>query len=432
MSTIEADRPSQGTVEMARLGGEPVQGWAVEVQDDSGSRRVAIAGPRVTAGSGAGAEVVVRDAAVSARHVALLPSAYGVGIEDLGSKNGTFVGGARVAHARGDAGTTIVIGRSSLTLRPIGTEDTAGDDGEPLASLAGGSTAMRRIAARVRRFASHRVPVLVLGESGTGKELVARALHSEGARKKGPFVAINVASLPRELVESEFFGHERGAFTGAVARRAGAFHEADGGTLFLDEIGEMPLDAQPKLLRALDGYDVRAVGATGKGRAPDVRIVAATNRALGDRVNNGEFRLDLFHRLSVFQIELPALRERRGDIGPIARAILASAPPELACPTLTSRALARLVAYEWPGNVRELRSVLYRAADLASGAKAIEVTHIDEAIGGFDASRSAPVQRSQARAFLQLHKGNVTAAARAAGLPRTTFRKRLAEESDDE
>src|SRR5271156_3983666 len=171
---------------------------------------------------------------------------------------------------------------------------------------------MRRLADQVRRLAQHALPVLIAGESGTGKELIARALHQEGPRREKPFVAINVTALPRELVESELFGHERGAFTGAHARRLGAFAEAEAGTLFLDEVGDLPLDAQPKLLRALDGYEVRRIGATGRGRVGDVRIVAATNRLLARRVEEGDFRRDLFHRLSVFTVTLPPLRERRG------------------------------------------------------------------------------------------------------------------------
>jgi DNA-binding NtrC family response regulator len=291
--------------------------------------------------------------------------------------------------------------------------------------VAGGSIAMRRMAARVKRFASHGVPVLVTGETGTGKELVARALHAEGPRARGAFVALNVASLPRELVESEFFGHERGAFTGAVSRRDGAFLEADGGTLFLDEIGDLPLDAQPKLLRALDGYEVRGVGATGRGRAPDVRIVAATNRALAERVEEGEFRLDLFHRLSVFTVTLPPLRERRGDIGPIARMLLEGAPAGLGARALTPRALARLVAHEWPGNVRELRSVLYRASDRARMAQVIDVEDVDDALRTREVAPALEMRPEHARALLAEHAGNVAAAARAAGMPRTTFRKRL-------
>jgi DNA-binding NtrC family response regulator len=423
MSKIERDRPSAGTLEIAVF--HRTHTWAAEIQDDAGTRRVMLAKARVIVGSSPQADVVAADATVSGKHLALGVAPGGVLIQDLGSKNGTFVGGARVTEARGDTGTTVLMGRSTLTLRAVGPEDAPDEEAEPLDGVAGGSLAMRRIAGRVRRFASNALPVLVTGETGTGKELVARALHTEGPRAPGPFVALNVASLPRELVESELFGHERGAFTGAVSRRLGAFAEADRGTLFLDEIGDLPLDAQPKLLRALDGYEVRRIGATGRGRVGDVRIVAATNRMLAKRVEEGEFRRDLFHRLSVFTVNLPPLRERRGDIGPIARALLASAPHGVTARTLTPRALARLIAHDWSGNVRELRAVLYRASDHAQRARAIDLLDVEEGLRVERDEAPVVVQTDEARALLNEHRGNVTHAARAAGMPRSTFRKRL-------
>jgi DNA-binding NtrC family response regulator len=428
MSMSDGDRGSQGTIEIARLGGGRAPEWSVEVQDEAGTRVVPLSRAESVVGAASAADVAIVDATVSSRHLALAPTANDVMIRDLGSKNGTYLAGARVGEARAEAGTTIVIGRSSLTLRAGREADE--DEAEPLAALAGGSVAMRRVAAKVRRYADHGLPVLVTGATGTGKELVSRALHDEGGRAAGPFVAVNVASLPRELVESELFGHERGAFTGAVARRLGAFHEAEGGTLFLDEIGDLPIDAQPKLLRALDGYEVRTVGGSGRGKAADVRIVAATNHSLKDRVNEGKFRLDLFHRLSVFRIELPSLSDRPGDIGPIARALLAKAPRTLGTRGLTPAALSRLAAHAWPGNVRELRCVLYRASDLARGARWIDTLHIEEAIGAEAKTVSVgPVSSGIAKALLAEHGGNVSAAARAAGVPRTTFRKRLREEA---
>ena len=434
MSTIEADRPSGGTLEIAVF--HRTHAWAAEVQDDVGTRRILLTKPRVLCGSSPDADIVVTDPTVSGKHLVLGVSGSGVTIADVGSKNGTFVGGARVTEARGDAGTTILLGRSTLTLRAAKGDEDLGEEGEPLQGVAGGSLMMRKIASRVRRFAGNALPVLVTGETGTGKELIARALHTEGPRGQGPFVALNVASLPRELVESELFGHERGAFTGAVSRRLGAFTEADGGTLFLDEIGDLPLDAQPKLLRALDGYEVRRVGATGRGQVGNVRIVAATNRMLAARVEEGAFRRDLFHRLSVFTVSIPPLRERRADIGPIARALLAGAPDGLAPRALTPRALARLMAHDWSGNVRELRAVLYRAGDharetrgkggdLNAAARVIDLEDVEDALGVEEQRGKIILDQSEANALLTEHKGNVTQAARAAGMPRTTFRKRL-------
>jgi DNA-binding NtrC family response regulator len=287
---------------------------------------------------------------------------------------------------------------------------------------------MRRIAAQVHKLAPLRFPVLVCGESGTGKELVAHALHTLSPRKHRPFIAINVTSVPRELVESEFFGHERGSFTGAVSRRRGAFEDADGGTLFLDEIGDLPADTQPKLLRALDGYGIRSVGATGSATHRNARVIAATHASLRDRVNAGDFRRDLFHRLEVFTVVLPPLRERRGDIGPISRALLRAMEPDVGQKELTTAALARLVSEPWPGNVRELRNALVRASAIAI-SETIDEVDVDAAIGArvvaYDGQPPRELTPELAQTMVHEHRGNVSAAARAAGFPRTSFRKVL-------
>jgi two-component system NtrC family response regulator len=234
-------------------------------------------------------------------------------------------------------------------------------------------------------------------------------------------------------VESEFFGHERGSFTGAVSRRRGAFEDAEGGTLFLDEIGDLPLEVQPKLLRALDGYGIRSVGATGTATHRDARVVAATHAALREKVMTGDFRRDLFHRLEVFTIPLPPLRERRADIGPIARALLRAMQNDIGPRELTSAALARLVSEPWPGNVRELRNALVRAASTAR-TEAIGSADIDAALGHSVSASSAPVASmltpELARLIVREHRGNVSAAARAAGWARTSFRKLLARRGD--
>ena len=233
-----------------------------------------------------------------------------------------------------------------------------------------------------------------------------------------------MTTLPRELVESELFGHERGAFTGAVTRRVGAFTEAAGGTLFLDEIGELPIDAQPKLLRALDGYEVRRVGAPGSGRRANARVVVATHVALQDSVLRGAFRRDLFHRLEVFIVDVPPLRERPGDVNPIARLLLAQMENEIGRRELTPAAIAQLAAHDWPGNVRELRNVLCRAADQARAARWLDAAVIDRALRK---SRKVVVEltRETAKDCLERHNGNMSAAARSAGVARTTFRKAL-------
>jgi two-component system nitrogen regulation response regulator GlnG len=282
---------------------------------------------------------------------------------------------------------------------------------------------MRRLADQVRRLAMHALPVLISGESGSGKELVARAIHQQGPRRPQPFVAINVTALPRELVESELFGHERGAFTGAHARRLGAFAEAEGGTLFLDEIGDLPLEAQPKLLRALDGYEVRRVGGAGAGKRPDVRVVAATHAPLENRVAAGDFRLDLFHRLECFVVHVPPLRQRRGDVAAIARELLKQIAAQVGPRSLTPAAVARLAVHDWPGNARELRNVLCRAADATARGTNIDAEDVDRALRPHAQRRAVPPTPDLARALLREHGGNVSAAARSAGVPRTSFRK---------
>lgn len=420
---VPPDRQSQSTIEIACF--DRAHAWCIDLQDDAGGRRVPLQEGRIVVGTSSRADVVVDDPTVSSFHCALTIVGGGIAIEDLASKNGTYVGGARVKDARAGLGTCIVMGHSTIVIgAQFHDEPEEEEDVAPLAGIAGGSTAMRRVAARVRRLSHGTLPVLVTGESGTGKELVSRALHDEGPRVDMPFVPINVAALPRELVESELFGHERGAFTGAVSMRPGAFTEAEGGTLFLDEIGDLPIDAQPKLLRALDGHEVRRVGTTGGGKKSSARIVAATNAALRDKVAQDAFRLDLFHRLNVFVINIPPLRARRGDIAAIAKEILKQSPNELGQRELTSRALARLSAHDWPGNVRELRSVLYRALDGARGARAVDAADIERAIQG-EGPMPIALRPPEAQALYEEHGRNLSAAARAAGMPRTTFRKLL-------
>jgi transcriptional regulator with GAF, ATPase, and Fis domain len=421
--SIEEPCESVSTLEIAQT--ERDGGWVVEVQDETGSRRVSLSGNRLVAGTSRSADLIIRDPSVSSRHCALTPVGTAVAIEDLGSKNGTYVGGARVREAWGQAGAAVTIGRSTLVLLQVDALEPTDVPGPPLEGVAGASTAMRRLADQVRRLARHTLPVLVAGESGTGKELVARALHAEGPRRTRPFVAINVTALPRELVESELFGHERGAFTGAHVRREGAFAEADGGSLFLDEIGDLPPEAQPKLLRALDGYEVRRVGSTGAGHRADVRVIAATHALLEQRVARGDFRRDLFHRLECFVISVPPLRERRGDIGTIARELLRQIAPDIGPRELTSGALARLSAHSWPGNVRELRNVLCRAADTSFASARIEAEGIDKAIRRDAPAIAKCVTSQRARELLRQSAGNLSAAARAAGMPRTSFRKLL-------
>ena len=235
-------------------------------------------------------------------------------------------------------------------------------------NLVGQSARLSRIVDEIDVVAPTEASVLILGETGTGKELVAREIHVRSARKDGPLVRVNCASIPRELFESEFFGHVRGSFTGAIKDRAGRFESAKGGTIFLDEVGEIPLDIQNKLLRILQEKRYERVG-DDQTRHADVRIVAATNRDLKKAVVAGRFREDLYYRLNVFPIQVPPLRERMEDIPLLAIHFVELAARELKCakPRLTRASVIQLQSYDWPGNVRELRNVIERAVILACG-----------------------------------------------------------------
>jgi two-component system response regulator PilR (NtrC family) len=235
-----------------------------------------------------------------------------------------------------------------------------------LAQLLGKSRAMQKVFELITKIHSVKTSVLITGESGTGKELVARALHSEGVRAKLPFVAVNCGAIPEELMESELFGHRRGAFTGAIAEKSGMFQEAGGGTLFLDEIGELSLGLQVKLLRALQERKVKPVGATEEVEV-DVRVIAATNRDLETEVSRGAFRADLYYRLNVIELRLPALRHRREDIPLLADHFLRRFSAEhRRTARLSAEAMRRLESYEFPGNVRELENIIERAIALSS------------------------------------------------------------------
>ncbi|MFO1256380.1 MAG: sigma-54 dependent transcriptional regulator [Sphingomonadaceae bacterium] len=331
-----------------------------------------------------------------------------------------------------------------------------GEEDAPVAGLplVGRSAAMQAVYRMITRVLRNDLTVLVLGESGTGKELVAEAIHQLGHRKSGPFVAVNTAAIPADLIESELFGHEKGAFTGAVARHAGKFEQAQGGTLFLDEIGDMPLEAQTRLLRALQSGKIRRVG----GREDvgiDVRIIAATNRDLEPMIAAGTFREDLYYRLNVVPITLPPLRERSDDVPALARHFLVQAAGEgLPRRRLSDDAATLLSAQPWRGNVRELRNFIYRLALLAredlvdaEGLEAIMTSkanaaeHTDQAaldaavVGWLNESRPAAGQVYDAAlaAFerplfveaLRLTGGNQLRAAQHLGINRNTLRKRL-------
>jgi two-component system, NtrC family, response regulator HydG len=310
--------------------------------------------------------------------------------------------------------------------------------------IVGSAPALREALHLLGRVAPTDVTVLILGESGTGKEVFARALHEGSRRADRPFIALNCSALPADLIESELYGHVRGAFTGADRDREGLFAAADGGTLFLDEVGELAPPAQAKLLRALEERRITPVGST-REVAVDVRVLAATNRRLDELVGAGSFRDDLLYRLSVVQLNLPPLRERREDVAALATHFIAHFAERHArsARPLSEPARQALLAYDWPGNVRELRNVIERAVVLAEG-EAIEphdlpatVSRSNAAIGPVDAALAAlPYSDARARALeafersflaasLERHGGNVSATARALGLHRQSLQKML-------
>jgi DNA-binding NtrC family response regulator len=310
--------------------------------------------------------------------------------------------------------------------------------------LIGSAPAMREVYRLIGRAARTDVTVLITGESGTGKELVARALHDESSRSRAPFIALNCAAIPDELVESELFGHVRGAFTGADRDRAGVFEAAGSGTLFLDEVGELSEAAQAKLLRAIEERRVTRVGATSEIPV-DVRLIAATNRSLEAASGSGAFRADLRYRLSVVGIELPPLRERREDIVPLALHFLNhfAARHDIPPRPLSEAARRALLAYDWPGNVRELRNAMERAVVLAEG-QSIDAGDLPAALAGsatplrpadaalaelsYSDARNRALEgfeRSFLAAALERHGRNVSATARALGVHRQSLQKML-------
>jgi transcriptional regulator with PAS, ATPase and Fis domain len=294
---------------------------------------------------------------------------------------------------------------------------------------------------KARRVLPHAdVTVLITGETGTGKELLARALHEGGPRVDGPFVAVNCAAIPSQLLESELFGHERGAFTDAHQAKRGLFEEADGGTLFLDEVGHLPLPLQGKLLRALEEKRIRRVGAT-ESRSVDVRIMAATHVDLAGAVRRGEFREDLFYRLNVVSLELPPLRERGGDVELLAEAFMAvlAARYRLPPPELTANVRAALRAHAWPGNVRELRHAIERALLLSEQGtiNPAELLPQGRAAPAQSHGPSGPATLAQVisaavEAAIARHDGNKSAAARELEISRQRLQRILDHADDDD
>jgi DNA-binding NtrC family response regulator len=389
-------------------------------------RRIRLPPAPLTIGSAADNDLVLDDPHVSGKHALLAPVDGGFELRDLGSTNGSFVQGVAVSSAQLQPGVLITLGTTMLRFEGA-RSDTEGDGPTHFGDAIGTAPAMRRVFDLLSRLAPSELTITLIGETGTGKDVLARAIHAASPRHDRPFVVFDGGAAAPNLIESQLFGHERGAFTGATDEHAGAFERANGGTLFLDEIGELPLELQPKLLRVLEQRRVARLGSTGE-RPVDVRIIAATNRDLEREAAAGRFRHDLFFRLGVAVVRLPPLRERPGDLTAIIHHLCA----ELGGVAVSPDALAVLESYDWPGNVRELKNVLMSAVAVSDRAilqpkdfLLFEGRRVAPAPGTSLAGRTLEqIEAAAIRQTLAALDGNKTQAARALGIaPSTLYAK---------
>jgi DNA-binding NtrC family response regulator len=392
-------------------------------------------------GTAAGNCLVLTDETVSRHHCVVTATPLGYLIRDLGSTNGTQLSGYRIESAYLKPGALIRVGETTLRFDSLDEEiHEPLSEGDRFGRALGRSSAMRRIFAILPRIAASESTILLEGETGTGKGLIAEAIHAHSPRQKGPFVVLDCSSIPPTLIESELFGHEKGAFTGAHTARHGAFEAARGGTVFLDEIGELPIEMQPKLLRALEERLIKRIGSQDVVRL-DVRVIAATNRDLRQEVNRGTFRSDLFYRLNIVKLRVPPLRERREDIPLLIEHFYEQYvtsgdrhPP--------AEMVGALVRQDWPGNVRELRSAVERAVLMddpelwheIQGAPIAQPAAPAAAPADFDPAMSfrgakeravARWEREYVRELIRRAGGNLSRAARSARMDRNHLRELL-------
>jgi DNA-binding NtrC family response regulator len=396
---------------------------------------------RMRVGKDAANDLVLADRTVSRHHFEVQWTDKGYLLVDLDSTNGTYLDGQRVERAFLHEGTRIQVGSTVIEFSAREEDVEVEPDREGhFAGMVGKSMRMRQIFGLLRKVAPMDVSVIIQGDTGTGKELAARAIHDHSPRKPGPFVVIDCGAIPENLIESELFGHEKGAFTGAHQSRPGAFERAQGGTVFLDEMGELQLDLQPKLLRVLENREIRRVGGE-KTQSVDVRVIAATNRDLVKEVQEGRFREDLYFRLSVITVQLPALRQRREDIPFIVKNALQD--PEVVArygvKRFSPEAMKVLTDYTWPGNVRELLNVVSHAVTFSEGPD-IQPEHLPARVSGQEA-RSAlafnehlsfkeakeqlleTFERQYLASVLTRCDGNISRAARESGMHRKSIER---------
>jgi transcriptional regulator with PAS, ATPase and Fis domain len=400
----------------------------------------------VLVGSGSSCDMRLADRRASRQHVELRAEAVGVRVIDRESRNGTHFCGARIEKLLLTSDAMITVGDTSLAIKlltqpldvPLSSRTAFGD-------AIAHSQAMRHVFSVLDQAAATDVTVLLEGDSGTGKEVLSHALHQESARREGPFVVVDCGAIPETLIESELFGHEKGAFTGAASTRLGAFEQAHTGTIFLDEIGELPLESQPKLLRALESRSFRRVGGSSTIKV-DVRVIAATNRRLREAVRAREFREDLFYRLAVVHVSVPRLADRREDIRPLAERFLRLASGDDAA-RLPPEVVRLFEAYPWPGNARELRNVVERFATFRKADAALLFGgDAPQAAPGGELDVSAvdhlPYHEAKRRVMEALHKsllpraieragGSIPRAAQMLGIPKASLYRMLEGTEDD-
>jgi transcriptional regulator with GAF, ATPase, and Fis domain len=419
MSTRLLDVRSDGAITMrgARL--------VVQRGPDRG-RALRIGKEEIAIGTADGADLVLTDKTVSRNHLLLRAQPLGFLAIDLESTNGTFLDGHRIKQAYLTPGDVIELGKTRLKLEAVREPvDLQLSPHERFGRMLGRAPVTKRLFALLEAVAQQDVTVALAGETGTGKDVAAESIHELSARQDGPFVVVDCSAIPSSLLESELFGHEKGAFTGATQARTGAFAAAAGGTLFLDEIGELPRDLQPKLLRAVERREVKPVGAA-RPLPVDLRIISATNRDLRVDVNKGLFREDLYYRLNVVAIRLPPLRERPEDIALLAEHFRRELTGD-ADGALPDALLADFQQYHWPGNVRELRNRVECAVLVPLLAESIAPRAADEELSFRDAKQRAmdAFEQRYLASLLQLSDGNVSQAARRAKMDRVHLSKLL-------
>jgi DNA-binding NtrC family response regulator len=391
-------------------------------------------------------DLVVAEETVSRSHFEIVRDAKGYLLRDLHSTNGTFLDGAEVREAYLRAGSVITAGTVQLKFQPYEERiEILPSEKDSFGQLLGRSLRMREIFGLLERIAPTEATVLIEGETGTGKDLVAHTIHDHSRRKDGPFVVVDCGAVAPNLIESELFGHEKGAFTGASITRQGAFELANGGTIFLDELDELPLDLQPKLLRVIEQREIRRVGGNRTIKI-DIRVLAATKHDLRKEVERGKFREDLYFRLSVVPVRLPPLRERREDLPLLAQGFHARLMQDRQdrdgeAPPLDERFIASLMTHDWPGNIRELRNVIERGVVLGGDPGLVEMAGSGRGISPeslraaeFDPSLSYRENKERweddfeqryLKWLLQRSEGNISRAAREADMDRKYLHKLL-------